>query len=332
VNFSIRRGTRAHWKRLRLSLVGALAIASILLAASAPAKPPQEPGERSGKTEAAVPTPSPPPAPSLPQLPEHVPEHAGGRAAAPSPPPASAPKPSLPRPPRPTAPEAPAAAPDAPAAAPQRSDLPGPGAPAGTGTARPSPSLNAPGRTKDQVEATESGAGATEGRPQASATLPPASRPPGSSVQAQAPRPRNRSDAASSGVGVASLDVVSAVPLRRLLAYVWPAVALTPVQGMLDALGAQLDAAGVSRSAWPDDLLRLFSQPAADGAFEADRRAGDAGVTPPDRSRPGDGALIPLPTGAQISLLALVASCLALTVLLAFTVKRELVTMRRWPH
>jgi hypothetical protein len=113
-------------------------------------------------------------------------------------------------------------------------------------------------------------------------------------------------------------------PLPRLLAYVWPAVALGPAGDLLASLQARFEAVALLPLS-VSDVSRVLA-----GLSEAAGEAGLAGAAEvADRAAvssppPADSKGIWVPDGAEISLLVLIASCAALMALLAFTIRREL--------
>jgi hypothetical protein len=165
----------------------------------------------------------------------------------------------------------------------------------------------------------------------------PTSTSTGESGQAAAParngpvRDSVNHGAAHPGEGAGSADSAKvesakAAPLGRLLARVWPAIALGPAGKLLTTLGARLEAA---TSLPASGLPRLLSGLA--GAAGAGGVAGRSAHSATPNSSPGDSTGIPVPGSREISFLVLVILCTALMALLVFAVRRELRAMYRWP-
>jgi hypothetical protein len=131
--------------------------------------------------------------------------------------------------------------------------------------------------------------------------------------------------AAGSGGEAASLQTATVAPLPRLLAYVWPAVALGPAGDLLASLQARFEAAALlplSASDVSRVLVGLSEAAEEGGLADAAALADRAAVSSPPPASDSKGIWVP--DGAEISLLVLIASCAALMTLLAFTIRREL--------
>ncbi len=301
-----------------------LAVAIFLPAASSSAKQ-KDLEEAAGGTvppvEASPPSPPEPPSARPPAPP--------GKPASVEPPPPPA------APPVETAPTAP---PGRPAATPSPSQRPSVSVPGhvrneGQARARPSPpgvtetiegaagEQNPPAVTGGPGAGNATGAKGAPG-PKADRTAGPTPDPAGQS--------QNAHQSPISEAPAASVDQARGAPLPRWLAYVWPAFALERApEEVLSALEEQLPAATRLPSV---DLLRLLSpEPLTKQIAEASPLAN---VQPPaagPQRREDGSALITLPSGAQVSALALILSCLALAALLAYAVKRELGSVRHRP-
>lgn len=130
--------------------------------------------------------------------------------------------------------------------------------------------------------------------------------------------------AAGPGGEAASLQSATVASLPRLLAYVWPAVALGPVGDLLASLQARFEAATllpVSVSDVSRLLAGLSAAVGEAGAGGASELVDHAAVSDPP---PADSKGIWVPDGAEISLFVLIASCAALMALLGFAIRREL--------
>jgi len=132
----------------------------------------------------------------------------------------------------------------------------------------------------------------------------------------------DRHRASPSGSRAGSLESAKAAP--RLLAYVWPAIAL-PAGELLRALQTQWEAAtSLPVPGVPDLLSKLAGVGGADRAAATPERP--AALNP----SPADSRDTRLPSGGAISFLVFIGSCLALVALLIFTLTREFRAMRRW--
>lgn len=129
------------------------------------------------------------------------------------------------------------------------------------------------------------------------------------------------------GAEAGSVESAKVASLRRLFAYVWPALALGPAWRLLATLQTGWEAATPLAMS---DVPRLLSGLTA-GVTGAGGVAGisERSVTP--NPSPSDSTGAWAPDGSEISLFVFIISCAALIALLAFTVSRELRSMRRWP-
>ena len=128
-------------------------------------------------------------------------------------------------------------------------------------------------------------------------------------------------------IGADSVKSAQAAPLRRFLAYVWPAIALGPTGPAGTLLEVLLMQPAAANFASILDSPRLLL--AATGVADAARVGGlvhSDGPTP----APGDSRGLGIPDGGEISLFVLLLTCVALMALLLFTLRRELRAMHRW--
>jgi hypothetical protein len=131
------------------------------------------------------------------------------------------------------------------------------------------------------------------------------------------------------GLEQGSIEPARVAPLPRLLAYVWPAIALGPAAEALAELeGPWRESMPLSLPALPRALASLVGP--------IDEAAGVAGLAErsPTSSPPPDGSpALPFPNGDRASLLVLIVSGMALLALVLYAVRRELRAMhtRRWP-
>lgn len=130
------------------------------------------------------------------------------------------------------------------------------------------------------------------------------------------------------GIGARSVESAKAAPLRRLLAYVWPAIALGSAGKLLATLQAGWEA--VTSLSVPDAARFLSGLTGITGVSGVGGLSRRSAISNPS---PADSTDIPLPgDGGAISLLIFIISSAALMGLLAFSVRRELGSMYRWPH
>jgi hypothetical protein len=135
-----------------------------------------------------------------------------------------------------------------------------------------------------------------------------------------------RARATSPASGARSVESRREAPLRRWMAYVWPAVALGPLGELVTGLQAALGHSTLPRIPVPN-FLGLMSGLAA-GTVTSDRGHSSA----PDFSPAGSPA-ISLPGGEDFPLLRLLVSFLAFMGLLLVAVRLELGSPYRWwPH
>jgi outer membrane biosynthesis protein TonB len=299
--------------RATIALAAALLIA---LAASGLARSAAK--EIEGVPLPAAPSLPPPPVPPLPA------------PTAPAPPPAPVPKPKLPpvpqQPPVPRPPPVPQAPPKAPPAAPAS-----PAAPGRAEVEKAAPSLDRPARPGGGSKARDYGTGAgTEGEsggaasPRSSASAP--SNPGGGASPKGPPAPPPGRQTAAVGQG-------RAAPPTSFVAYVWSAVALTPIQRFLSTLESGLQAATLAA---PELLSRLSPLFAAGRIANFDDVAAvqDAAALPGDAGASGRGpndATGIFPSGDDSIPLLLVLVLLALlSASLVLRVSQELGLGRRW--
>jgi hypothetical protein len=132
--------------------------------------------------------------------------------------------------------------------------------------------------------------------------------------------------AAHPGVEPGSVESAKVAPLPRLLAYVWPAIALGPAWNLLATLQARWEAV---TSLAISDVPRLLS-----GLTGATGAGGVAGIsehsaTPNPSPADSPGTDVWVPDGSAISHFVFIVLCAALIALLVFTVRRELRSMDR---
>ncbi len=131
------------------------------------------------------------------------------------------------------------------------------------------------------------------------------------------------------GLEAGRVESAKAAPWRRLLAYVWPAIALGPAWELLATLQTQWEAATLLAISDISDVPRLLS-----GLMGDTGAGGVAGVSGHSTSNPSPAKSTDnwIPDGSEISGLVFLVSCAALVALLVFTVRRELrSSMSRWP-
>ena len=281
--------------------------------------PPQIPGPPQAPLPPQAPA-KPPPAP--PQAPAHVP--APPRAPAKPPPVPQAPAKI---PPAPQAPPAKVPSAKGPETAQNPPDLGG--SPSSGSTRNSSPSVDLPSVHEITPGGTKKPTGvATSNSTQAQQTAVAAPNGLGESS--------GNHSTTRLGIRAGSSESESAgfMPLRHLMAYVWPAIALGPVGELLARLQARWEA-GVSFPAVVAGVARLLSgATGAIGASEAVKRSGLTGRSElsasPNPSHAGSRGFW-VPGGGEISLLVLIVSCAALMALLVITVGRELRAIYRWP-
>jgi hypothetical protein len=338
-----------------LSVVGAVLIASGFGVPTASAGLAGKAADTVGSVVAPVTETPLPPRPSVPPPPVKAP--VTPPVSTPAPPPVKVP--TAPRPPAkapsappvkvPTAPRPPAKAPSAPPVkvptAPRPAGTsPTPRAPAQTSPAPKAPSVGGPGAKPrvPGVPAPSSGSTQSAGSgvqpPSANTVNETASVPKGSVVRdpSTAPTPGTAPapgavggdpggyGAATPGGEAASLQSATVAPLPRLLAYVWPAIALGPVGELLASLQARFEAASLLPVSVFDVSRVLGGLSAAleeAGVGGAAALSNQSAVSDPP---PADPKGIWVPDGAEISLLVLIASCAALMGLLAYAIRREL--------
>jgi hypothetical protein len=273
-------------KEVALALAGTVLIASVFGASSAPAT---SLGEAADTVESAVPPVAGTPSPPLP-------------SAAP------------PQTPVPTAPQAPPV---------ELPTVEGSGTTPNSSHLVPAPSS---GATKDSstgvdlpsVHEVTSGTGEPAGATTSTST---------EGVQQTPASARNGVGNGSGSHGATTrpgIESAKAAPLRRLLAYVWPAIALGPVGKLLARLQARWEAATSLSVA---DVARLLS--GLTGVAGSGGAAGFSEHSAIPNPSPPDSTGIWVPDNGEISLLVLIVLCAALMALLVFTVGRELRSMYR---
>jgi hypothetical protein len=285
-------------KEAALVLAGAVLIASVFGASSAPATPL---GQAADTVGSVVPTVTGTPSPPLPN-------------AAP------------PQTPVPAAPQAPAQTsplPQAPSV--ELPTVEGPGTTPNSSHLVPAPSS---GSTKDS----STGVDLPSVHEVTSGTREPAGTATSTStegVQQTAASARNGVGKGSGSHGATTrpgIESAKAAPLGRLLAYVWPAIALGPAGKLLAMLQARWEAA----TSFPvANVARLLS--GLTGAAGSGRAAGFSEHSAIPNPSPADSPGIWEPGGGEISLLVFIVLCAALMALLVFTVRRELRSIYRWP-
>jgi hypothetical protein len=129
------------------------------------------------------------------------------------------------------------------------------------------------------------------------------------------------------GIGARSVESAKVAPLRRLLAYVWPAIALGPAGKLLAALQARWEAA--TSLSVPNATRLLSGLTGITGVGGAAGLSKRSAISSPS---PADSTDISLPGGGGMSLVIFIVSSAALMGWLIFSVRRELGSMYRWPH
>jgi hypothetical protein len=152
-------------------------------------------------------------------------------------------------------------------------------------------------------------------------------------VQQTAAAARNGVDSGSGshstrgpGIEAGSVESAKVAPLQRLLAYVWPAIALGPAWNLLMTLQPPWEAV---TSLEISDVPRLLAELAK--AIGAGGVAGISEHSATSNLSPADSTGIWVPDGGEISLFLFIVLCAALVALVVFTVRRELRSMHRWP-
>lgn len=150
------------------------------------------------------------------------------------------------------------------------------------------------------------------------------------SARNRAGKGRDSHGATRPGVEAGSVESAKVASLRRLFAYVWPALALGPGWRLLATLQTGWKAATPLAMF---DVPPLLSGLTA-GVTGAGGVAGisEHSVTPSPSPSDSTGAWVP--DGSEIPLFVFIISCISCAVLialLAFTVSRELRSMHRWP-
>jgi hypothetical protein len=131
--------------------------------------------------------------------------------------------------------------------------------------------------------------------------------------------PGTGATARSPGGKVHSVEPHEAAPLRRLVAHVWPAIALGPFGELLAALRAgQEGATGPPKPDAPRSPLGLAANTVAAGSAGHSDHSAIADASPTALRG------IPLPGGGEIPLIVLLISAAALMALLVVTVRREM--------
>lgn len=142
--------------------------------------------------------------------------------------------------------------------------------------------------------------------------------------------------AARTGREAGSLRSARVAPLRRLLAYVWPAIALSPAGKLLASLRARWDAAISPRASRADASRPLSGLSGPNVPVGAAGTGSLTGLS--DRSalsNPSSSGSrgIAVTVGPAISLGVLILFFTALLALLGFTIRRELHSSTyRWPY
>jgi len=284
--------------RWGISLAGAVLIATVFGVPSASAT---LVGEAAGAPKSVVPPATGTSAPSLPSA-----------------------APAAPQTPVPTAPQVPIKVPTAPQAPPVKV----PGTTPTPSHLVPAPSGgSSPGVDLPSVDRMASGAKETAGTATSTST---------EGVQQAAVSARSGGGKGSTGpgstgetrprIGARSVELAKAAPLRRLLAYVWPAIALGPAGKLLAALQARWEAATSLSVSNATRFLSGLTGTGVGGAAELSKRSAASNPSPADSTN------ISLPGGGGISLVIFIISSAALMGWLIFSIRRELGSMYRWPH
>jgi hypothetical protein len=288
--------------RCGIALAGAVLIATVFGVASASATLLED---AAGAAKAVVPPATGTSAPSLPSA-----------------------APSTPQAPVPTAPQVPVKVPIAPQPPPVSVTTPTSShlapAPSGGSTGVSNPGVDLPSVDKITSGAKELAGAATststEGARQATASARS-----GTGKGSTGP---GGPGATRPGTGARSVESAKVAPLRRLLAYVWPAIALGPAGKLLATLQARWEAA--------TSLLALNAIRFLSGLMGITGAGGTAGLSKhspiTNLSPPADSTDLSLPGGGGISLVIFIISSAALMGWLIFSVRRELGSMYRWPH
>jgi hypothetical protein len=306
--------------RWGVSLAGAVLIALVFGVSSAPASPL---GKVVESVESVVP---PVAAPSTPSLP-----------SAPSATPPQAPVPSVPKAPVdvPTVPQAPVDTSPAPQVPPVKAPGGTRKAPGGTRTPPLSLPLPSGGSTKpsdpgiDLASVDEKADGITQSAGTPTGASAAGARQTATSARNGVGNDPSRPGATRPGIEAGHVESAKIAPLRRLLAYVWPAIALGSAGELLATLQTRWGVAALLAMSDISAVPRLLS-----GLTRASGTGGVAGVSEHSgTSNPSPANYIDtwVLDNSGISILVFLISCAALVALLAFTVRRELrSSVTRW--
>jgi len=130
-------------------------------------------------------------------------------------------------------------------------------------------------------------------------------------------------DATRLGTEAGSVESAKVAPLRRFLAYIWPAIALGPTSQLVATLRARWEAASSAVSDVPRGLSGLTAATGAGGVAGISAHS----ATPSSAEPTATGTWVP--DGSAISQLVFIVLGAALIALLVFTIRRELRSMAR---
>ena len=301
-----------------VSLASILAICAVLLARvdvagavmppaakgavpSLPSEPPSPPPTVPAPPQVPAPqAPAPPPAPTPPKPPVHAP--AGSQV-----PPVQAPTVA----PSGTAPDLPRSGPPV-----------APGGSAGT----PKPDVDLPSTVEAAGATSRSPGGAAELPHRAAAATDPSEQANGS-AHARGGAGPGSGQILRDEPGVGWIDSARPAPLRVLLAYVWPAIALEAVDELLAALQVRLGIP-IPRLSFNVSSSPLRLEGVAEDGGVAGLSARSAGSNPDATGARG----LSIPFGGTISTLVAIVACAALLALVVLALGREFHSMPRWPR
>jgi len=134
-------------------------------------------------------------------------------------------------------------------------------------------------------------------------------------------------DATRLGIETGSVDPAKVAPLRRWVAYVWPAIALGPIGKFLMTLQAQWETATATALSTADFPRLLLGLAGAAGPGSAGNVAGNSERPEVSKPPPGHSTDAWEADGSEVSLVVAIILCAGLIALLILTVRRELRSM-----
>jgi hypothetical protein len=292
--------------RCGISLAGAVLLASVFGVHSAPATPLEK---AAGAVESVVP-------PVTPAAPPSLPSAAPTQTTVPTAPQAPVKVPTVSQAPVETSP------------APRAPSVKVPGATQNSPHLVPTPSRGAPKPSDPGVDlpsVSEIASGTRESAGTATSASAAGAQQTAASARNGVKGPGSHG-ATHPGIEAGSVESAKVASLRRLLAYVWPAVALGPAWQLLATLQARW---GAAASLAISDAPRLLS-----GLTRITGAGGVAGISEHSATSnplPADPTDTWVPDGSEISLFVFIVSCAALLALLVFTIRRELRPTYRGP-